>query len=205
MMRMLAALLALLAASTPASAQDQSEAEYLAALEEALPGTLMNNPLNAQWLTHGEGAKTKVVVASDVPGQRAYQVQVKEPKSNPWDISAHGSVSGGVEAGDTVMVAFWARALKPDARIGAGGVQARLQQQASPYAGVVERTFTLVDRWQVHYMSGVAAESFPPGAIDISFNVGHLKQTVEFGQYYVTNLGPGVDPSTLPSGSEDPQ
>jgi hypothetical protein len=205
MMRNFAILLAVLAASAPAFAQDQTEAEYLAALEAALPGTLMNNPLDAQWLTHGDGAKAKVTVASDIPGQRAYQVQVREVKPNPWDISAHGSVSGGVEAGDTVMVAFWARASKPDARIGAGGVQARLQQKAAPYAGVIEKTFTLAERWQVHYMSGVAGETFAPGGVDISFNIGHLKQTVEFGQYYVTNLGKGVDPALLPSGSEDPQ
>lgn len=200
-----ALLLALLAGFAPALAQDQTEAEYLAALEEALPGTLMNNPLDAQWFTHGEGAKAKVIVASGIPGQRAYQVQVRTAKPNPWDVAAHGSVTGGVEAGDTVMVAFWARASKPDARIGAGGVQARLQQKAAPYAGVVEKTFVLADRWQVHYMAGVAGESFAPGEIAVSFNVGNLKQTVEFGQYYVTNLGKGVDPASLPSGSEDPQ
>jgi hypothetical protein len=74
-----------------------------------------------------------------------------------------------------------------------------------PYVGVVERTFMLADRWQIHYMSGVAGETIAPDAIDISFNIGHLKQTVEFGQYYVTNLGKGVDPASLPSGSEDPR
>lgn len=205
MRRLVAACCLAVLCAAPAAAQEMTEAEYLAALEESLPGTLVNNPLNVQWRTHGANGASKVVQAQDAPGGRAYQVRVKAKGPNPWSVAAHGPVQGGVAEGDTVLVAFWARAARPDPEIGAGGVQARLQQNASPYAGVAEGELVLNERWQIHYVSGVAPRAYEPGQMVMSFNVGHLRQTVELGQYFVMNLGKGVDPATLPRGSEDAQ
>lgn len=186
-----------------ATAQQMSEEEYLAQLEEALPGTLMNNPLNPEWQVYGQDYSTKVVDA-EITGAKAFQVRVKRAKANPYDIAAQGSVSEGVVAGETVLVAFWGRANTPDKTSGSGHVQFRLQLASAPYTGLVEGDVTMTEEWQIHYLSGVAQQDFQAGQLNASFNIGKYKQTLEFGQYYIMNLGEGVDPSTLPRGSVNP-
>ena len=186
-----------------AFAQEMTEEEYLAALEEALPGTLMNNPLDPAWQTFGENSSTRVVNA-DIPGGKAYRVRVKRAARNPYDIAVQGNVRDGVTAGEVLLVAFWARSERPDEATGMGHVQFRLQQSAAPYTGLVEGNVQLSDRWQIHYLSGEAARAFDAGELNVSFNVGDHKQTVDLGQYYVMNMGPGVDRASLPSGSVDP-
>lgn len=198
----MAASLALLAEAINQQVEP-SEAEFLAAIEDAISGQLLNNPLDPQWQVFGEGASSKVIKAPEIPGQRAFQLRVTEPAVNPWEISAHGAIKGAVEAGDTVFVAFWARATKFSATSGGGQFQARVQQKSAPYAGVAEQSFLLKDHWQVHYMSGAASRAYSAGELDISFNVGAARQTVEFGQFYVADAG--ATPGPLPSGSADPE
>ncbi|RFB04316.1 carbohydrate binding domain-containing protein [Parvularcula marina] len=186
-----------------ASAQEMTEEEYLAALEEALPGKLMNNPLDPQWQVYGEDAQKRVVDA-EIPGQKAFRVKVKKAKSNPYDIAVQGNVRDAIEEGDVVLVAFWARAQSPSKTTGSGHMQFRLQKREAPYTGIVEGNVLLREEWQIHYLSGVASETYPAGGVSASFNVGHHAQTVELGQFYVMDMGPDVDPADLPSGSVDP-
>lgn len=186
-----------------APAEELTEAEALAALEAELPGTLMNNPIAVGWQTFGEAASTKVIRVSEIPGTWAYEVKVKQGQRNPWDVSVVAPLTAGVAKGDAVLVAFWARSAKPASETGNGSAQVRVQQISDPYAGVAEATVTFGDGWQLHYVKGLAPADFDTGKINIAFNVGLYKQTVQFGQVYVMNLGQGVRLEDLPSAPED--
>lgn len=181
----------------------EAEAAALAALEEQLPGTLMNNPYDTAWKTHGQNNSTKVVRVPEIPGEYAYEVRVRQAGRNPWDISVTAPLTAGVAAGDAVLVAFWARASKPSDETGTGTAQVRVQQIAAPYTGIAENAVTLNPEWQLHYIKGIAGTDYGTGAINIAFNVAAQKQTVQFGQFYVMNLGQGVRLEDLPSGAED--
>lgn len=143
-----------------------TEAEALAALEAELPGTLMNNPIAVGWTTHGEGASTKVLRVQEIPGGWAYEVRVKQNHRNPWDISVIAPLATGVKKGDAVLVAFWAKASKVTEETGKGGAQVRVQQMADPYAGIAESTVSIEDRWQLHYVKGLAPADYDGNEID---------------------------------------
>ena len=148
----------------------------------------MNNPIEIQLQTFGDDYSAKVVKA-DIPGEAAYQVRVKSAKRQPWDVSVTGPLIKGVEAGDTVTVAFWARASKPDSQTEKGHLQLRVQQKASPYSGVLESTLEVSDEWKMHEVSAVSQHSFTGDEMSIAFNIGDHRQTLEFGPFYVLNLG----------------
>lgn len=199
-------LAALVLSAGMASAEDKAagaEAEALAALEAELPGTLMNNPFDTAWRTQGEGATAKVVRVAEIPGEYAYEVRVKQPGRNAWDVSVTAPLTDSVEKGDAVLVAFWARASKPSEDTGTGEAQARVQQIAAPYAGIAEAMVILQPRWQLHYVKGIAPADFEASQMSIAFNIASRKQTVQFGQFYVMNLGQGVSLDSLPSGAEE--
>lgn len=175
--------------AAPAQELSEEEQAYLAALEEQLPGTLINNPIEISLQTFGDDYKAKVVKA-DVDGGAAYQVRVKSAKANPWDVSVTGPLTGDVSEGDTVTVAFWARAAKPDSSTGKGHMQLRVQQNAAPYSGVLDDTLEVGEDWQLYEVSAVSGYSFSAEDIAIAFNIGDHRQTLEFGPFYVLNLGP---------------
>ncbi len=189
--RMIALSILALGFSGAAAAQplSQEEQAYLDTLEEQLPGTLINNPIEITLQTYGEGYKARVVKA-DVDGGAAYQVRVKSAQRNPWDVTVQGPLTGGVSEGDAVTVAFWARAAKPDPSTGKGHLQLRVQETKEPYAGAVDKVLEIGEDWQMYEVSGVSAQSFSADEVAIAFNVGDHKQTIEFGPFYVLNLGP---------------
>lgn len=192
--------------ATPALAQgaiSPEEAAALAALEAELPGTLMNNPIAPGWATHGASASTKVIKVAEIPGGYAYEVRVKQANRNAWDVSVTAPLSAGVAAGDAVLVAFWARATNPAGETGGGEMQVRVQQTAAPYTGVAESHVSIAPTWQLHYVKGIAPASYDAGKIALAINPGTHKQTLQFGQVYVMNLGPGVKLESLPSAPED--
>lgn len=189
--RMIALSMCALGLSLTAAAQPLTEEEqaYLDTLEEQLPGTLINNPIEITLQTYGDGYKAKVVKA-DVNGGAAYQVRVKSAHSNPWDVTVQGPLTGDVSEGDTVTVAFWARAAKPDASTGKGHLQLRVQETREPYSGAVDKVMEIGEDWQMYEVSGVSAHSFSADEMAIAFNIGDHRQTLEFGPFYVLNLGP---------------
>lgn len=189
---------AALAQGTPSP----EELAALAALEAELPGTLMNNPIAPGWNTYGGEHATKVIRVPEVPGEYAYEVRIKQPNRNPWDVSVTAPLNAGVTKGDAVLVAFWARAEKPSEATGAADVQVRVQEIGAPYTGVAEAAMSINTNWQLHYVKGIAPADYKQGDINIAFNVGKYKQTIQFGQVYVMNLGPGVRLEDLPSASE---
>ena len=197
-------LIACLAGPVPAALADTSpEAEALAALEESLPGTLMNNPYDTAWRTNGAGASARVVHVPEIPGEYAYEARVRQAGRNPWDVSVTAPLTGGVEAGDAVLVAFWARVSQPAEGQTSGLAQVRVQQTGAPYTGIAENQVTLNPGWQVHYIKGHAPASYAASDINIAFNIAASRQTVQFGQFYVMNLGQSVRLEDLPSGAEE--
>ncbi|PHR92922.1 MAG: hypothetical protein COA69_06255 [Robiginitomaculum sp.] len=193
----------LLAFAIPAAAQEMSEAEVLKAYGDALGGDMLNNPLNVRWKTKGKDKKTKVVKASEIQGQYAYQVKVKKSHPNPWDVSINNPLVKGLRSGDAVQIMLWARASTPNEASGAGVVQVRLQLIAAPYTGVAESMVTLSENWQLHYVNGIAKQDYKAKDLVLAFNIGKVKQTVEFGQFYVLNKGQNVDLGALPTKSVD--
>lgn len=189
--RFAAGLAALLLAAAPAAvAKDltQEEQDYLAALQAALPGPLMNNPLDSPLITYGEGFKAKMVRDKDVPGGAAYRVSIQKAHPNAWDVSTIGTLTGGITAGEGVSVTFWARAEKTG-EAGTGHLTVRLQEAKEPYTAVVESQLDIGKDWQLYEVKGVSPLTLAAEDMTLAFNFADRKQTLDFGEYFIVNLG----------------
>lgn len=177
----------LLAAAPTLSADPLTEAR--AALDANLPGTLMHNPYDIQWKTSGPDKKTKIVDAKGPPGDKAYQVRVKSSQPNPWDIQIALPLDAAVKSGDKVVMHFWARTEKPVKDSDTAQFSAMIQRNAAPYDTVFNQTVTPGAEWKIHTLQGIAQADFSADEIQVAFQLGNAAQTVEFGQFYVSNLG----------------
>ncbi len=190
------ALCLAVAATAPAMAEEpMSEDAYIALLEETLPGTLMNNPVNPGWHLNGTEGKLKVVRSPGAPGGSAFELKVKKAQKNFWDLGLSGPLTAGVEAGDAVVVAVWARSVG-----GPGSIQVSAQINQAPWTGISSGTITPGPEWGLHYVRGISAESHDASSLGLSLNAGSQKQTLQISQVYVLNYGQGHTLEDLPEG-----
>ncbi|MEP3653800.1 MAG: carbohydrate binding domain-containing protein [Litorimonas sp.] len=192
-----AALLSL-GTATIAQAEDEISPEVAAALkalDAQLPGTLINNPYDIEWNTEGSDKRDSVVKSEGVPGGMAYRVVVKKKKRNHWDTATRIPMTTSVEKDDVIMMSFWARAAKPPKGRETGDITVTIQRNIDPYDSVIEQRMDIGTEWKLYSLSGKASRDYSDDKTNINFNLAHAKQTIEFGQFYVMNLGKNADAS----------
>ena len=188
-----AAATALANDGAPDTTQDAAIAAALKALDAQLPGTLINNPYDIQWRTDGSDKKDSVVKSEDAPGGMAYRVTVKKTKKNSWDTATRIPMTTSIAKDDVILMSFWARAAKVAKGKEAGDISVNIQRNTEPYDTVFDERIALGKEWKLYNATGTAKRDYNFKKTQINFNLARAKQTVEFGPFYVMNLGPGAD------------
>jgi hypothetical protein len=189
-----AAALLTLTTTTEGQAQDEM-AKALATLDASLPGKLINNPYDIEWRTDGSDKRDTVVESEGAPGGMAYRVTVKKRKQNPWDTATRIPMTTAIDKGDVILMSFWARTAKTPKGRDTGDISVAIQRNVEPYDSVFEERIDLGTEWKLHSVAGAAGRDFSVDKTQINFNLARAKQTIEFGQFYVMNLGPDGDAS----------
>jgi len=184
---------------TPAAqandANDAAIEQALKALDAQLPGKLINNPYKINWTTHGSDKKEAIVKSEGAPGGTAYQVRVKKQKRKHWETAIRIPMTETVSKGDVILVSYWAKALKPQKGRETGEISIALQRNIEPYDTVFEERVDLGTEWKLYNVAGKAKRDYAADKTNLNFNLAHAKQTLQFGQFYIMNLGPDGDAS----------
>lgn len=169
-------------------------------LVSALPneGVLMTSPYADSLGTFGDDAKAKFNKQSDAIGGVSLEIETRNGK-NPWDAGVFNKLGVAIKKGDVIYMAFFAKALElPKGQTTTVVKNSGVQQDGEPYATVIGKDITLNDQWQSFAIAGVAADDYDAQQTQAFFQVATGKQTLAFGPVFVFNLGPGVDPTSLP-------
>lgn len=176
-----------LAALSPAAvvAQDQPTAE-LQALDDALPGTLINDPSRLDWSFYGAEQKTKNVQDPSIPGGgAAVRVEVPRAGARIFDSGANVPIRRGIAVGRDVTVAFYARTVKSEAPGGKGKIGVRFQQNAAPYAGFGDTVLDIGSEWALYEVTARSDKALPTGQAVVGLQLAGAKQVIEIGQVIV--------------------
>lgn len=161
-------------------------------------GDLMMPPF-AHQLAHYGSIEVERVSDDSVPGGAALEVNVPKRGRNPWDAGLSGPLTVSVAAGDTLIMAYWARTVgESTGTISNGG----LQMNAKPYTPLAAlQSARLSDEWQRFIVTAVADRDYAPTDAGYTLQVAGEKQRLRIGPVLVMNLGPDV---TLRSGIDAP-
>lgn len=175
----------------PALAQDLSP--ELQALDEQLPGKLVNDPTRLDWATQGEDFKSKGFAEDGIPGGgAAREFDIRKAGPQPYAIQAYVPLLSDVARGQTLTVGFWARATKAQTDDGKGVLGVRFQQNADPWPGFGDTTIRLGPGWEWHEVSGVASAAIPRKDAVVTFQLAGARQTVQIGQTIVVEGSPRI-------------
>lgn len=186
---MLRRILPLLLAGLALPVAAQQPTPELQALDDALPGTLINDPYTFNWDSYGDTLKTRPMKAPDIPGQGALAFTVQRKGAQPYDAGTNVPITGGIAKGDHVHFAIWARASKADTADGKGILTVRINRNSGDYPGFGDQSFTVGSDWELYERGAVADMDLQAGEAVLGIQLAGAKQVVEIGQVYIMNVG----------------
>jgi hypothetical protein len=168
-------------------AGDQPTAE-LEALDNALPGTLINDPTRLDWPFFGAGLTAKPIQNDAIPGGKA-ATQFSVPKAGAalYDTGANAPITAGIKPGTDIVVAFYARTLSAETSDGQARIGVRVQQNEAPYPGFGDTTFVIGKEWKLYELSTKSNVAIAKGKAVVGFQLSGAKQVIEIGQTIVVS------------------
>ncbi|WP_108812058.1 hypothetical protein [Sphingorhabdus sp. Alg231-15] len=161
----------------------------LQAIDDALPGTLINDPTIVDWVVYGNSKKPKQVSAPETPGQFAMQLKVAKKGAQKYDMGVNVPIRTGITSGNMITVAFWARAVKAETADGSGIVGVRINEDKAPYDGFGDQDIKIASNWKLYEAKMRATMTVAAGQAVAGFQLAGAKQTIEIGQVYVLDMG----------------
>lgn len=175
----------------------QQPTPELQALDDALPGTLINDPSRLDLQIYGKDKKTKSVRDAAIPGGgAAVQIDVTSAGKAAHDVGANIPVTTGIKAGSDVVIAFYARTIKAETSNGQGRIGVRFQQNAAPYPGFGDSVVTIGPEWKLHEVSARADRDIDKGQAVVSLQLAGAKQLLQVGQIIVVEGAKSILPPT---------
>jgi hypothetical protein len=175
----LAAALWALAAAAPALAQ---------AGDDDILSKLVNVP--APGAHRVDGGTGRVRGDSTVQGGKALRVEVPGRSQQTWDVAVGSSVTRPVKAGDTLVLAFWARLEKGEGGAATASLPYNaVQLAAAPYTPLFTKPMTIGTEWKMYEARGKADKDYPAGALNVAIHLATAKQTIDIGPVFVLDMG----------------
>lgn len=160
---------------------------------------LVNAPSVKSWHATGLSNWPEEITDPAVTGGTALRFAIKDKGANPWSVSADTAILKPVNAGDVILVAFWARAVEPiPGQTTAFIPGIRVQDIGTPYGAFAQDQASVTSQWAMYYASGVADKNYKPGTIKVTLQLAAAKQTIDLGPVFVIDFGPNYDKTKLP-------
>lgn len=195
--------------SLPVAASAQLPPE-LAAFDEQLPGSLINDPRDLVWQTDGATLDVEGIQDASIPGggaARRYETSAKGAEL--WSNQAYVPLLVAIARGEAVTVGFYARTISADTADGKGVIGVRVQENGPPYGGFADDTLSIGKDWEWYEVTGTANAAYGRGDARVVIQFGGAKQVVEIGQTIVVKgassiLGKAQPKTPEPVASDEP-
>ena len=142
-----------------------------------------------------DGVSTRAQVRADTSVQfgRALRVPVPGRSEQPWSVSVAVPINRAVAAGDSLLLAFWARLEEGEN----GATTAELpynavQLAAAPYTALLRGPATITREWHLYQVRGRADRAYAAGELNVSLHLATGRQTIDIGPVFVLNMGQGT-------------
>ncbi|WP_262408209.1 glycoside hydrolase family 5 protein [Sphingopyxis sp. OPL5] len=188
------------ASPAPVAAGERQPTAELQALDDSLPGTLINDPSALDWSTFGTIMKSKIVKSADIPGGgAAMQFTLQSLGVAAYDAGANVPIRTALRGKGDYVAAFWARTVKSDAPDGKGRIGVRFQQNVAPYAGFGDTVLTVGSEWRLYEIAATADRDVPRGQAVLGLQLAGARQTVEIGQVIVVEGAKSIRQAAAPA------
>jgi endoglucanase len=155
-------------------------------------GQLMTSPFIEDLQYYGPASFTPVK-DNGVPDGKALEVRTQKGV-NPWDSALTGTLITPIKKGDTLLMSYWAKAVRGPGQIASVG----LQLADEPYSALKTTPETFGREWKQYYVTVQADRNYRADELGYTLQVAGAAQTLRVGPILVMNLGQNVPQASLP-------
>jgi hypothetical protein len=137
-----------------------------------------------------DDAKGSVRKDDTVQGGKALRVAVPGKSDKSWSVAVANAIEKGVNAGDRIVLAFWARLAKAEGGAATASLPYNaVQLSAAPYTALFSGGVEVGPEWKLHEVKGKADKDYAAGSLNASIHLATGKHTIDLGPIFVLNLG----------------
>jgi hypothetical protein len=167
----------------------------LPAISSAQSGDILDKVVNlpppTAWRIDGLHDKPPVRKDPSVQGGKAVRVEVPGKGPNPWTVSAANPIEKPVKAGDTLILAFWARLVKGENGAATATLPSnQIQLASAPYTPLFGGPVTIGPEWKMYELKGKADRDYAGRTLNVALHLATGKQTIDLGPVFVLDMGP---------------
>jgi endo-1,4-beta-xylanase len=133
----------------------------------------------------GVGTLTTVTV-SDQTFTTALRLTVGANINNAWDSQIKFTPVAGIETGDVILVAFWARTIEAQIETGEGGLNVVIEHNTT-YAKELYHKVNISTEWKQYFTPVKVNSTWTTSQVTYSFHTGFPNQTIEFADVRFLN------------------
>ncbi len=178
MLRSLLAALSLLVAVPSAAAQEGQGAS----------DRIVNDPRVPALTAYGLNLPPQIRADKGVQFGKAMRIQLPG-HAEFWRIGVITPTLKPVKKGDRIVIAFWARAEKTEGGVPAVIRRVQLEATTPGIRTIFEKAFEIGPEWQMHQLSGLADQDYPPGQLNAALHLNGAKQVLDIGPVFILNYG----------------
>ncbi|HEY0312579.1 MAG TPA: hypothetical protein VGC56_08795 [Allosphingosinicella sp.] len=159
--------------------------------QPAAGGDIASKIVNDPGAPEVQGAKASLRDDPVVQGGKALRIEVPRKGANTWDSTVGGAIKKPVKAGDTLLLAFYARLER-----GENGATktvlpfAGVQLVDAPWTPLFQEPVEIGPEWKLLKVKGKVDKSYAAGKLKVTVQLATAKQAVDIGPLIVLNQGP---------------
>ncbi len=164
----------------------------LQALDDALPGNLINDPSRLDWAVFGPGVSSKPIKGSASPGGGALQITSPRKGATLYELGTNAPITADIKPGQRITVSFYARTISAETSDKQGIIGVRFQQNAVPYPGFGDTKLSISAEWKLYEVTAIANRAISKAEAVVGFQLSGAKQIIEIGQTIIVEGAPTI-------------
>jgi len=158
---------------------------------------MVNDPSRG-WVASGAGASAVLYDDPSVQGGKAERFTISAKSANPWDYTAHVSITKPLAKGDVLLLAFWAKAEQPPGGATAIVFNANIQKDSAPYTSLGNGMLSVGPEWKMYFVQAVADQDYNADAVGAQLQLAIDHLVIDLGPLFILNYGKDYDRTKLP-------
>lgn len=141
----------------------------------------------------------EVVALFDQPFHQAVRARTLRRPARPYEIQLNFRTRAAVQAGDALLVSFYARTVEAPAETGEAMTAVVFERAGEPYTKWLDAPISVGRDWKQFHLPFRAGETRSAGEAQLNFQLGFDPQVIEIGGIQAMNYGSRVKVSDLPA------
>lgn len=160
-------------------------------------GIRLNAESGTTYQKIGSCTITEIVVSGQTFTE-GLEIAVEDDIDNTWSANVKFPPIEGVESGDVVLVAFYARTIYSLDETGAGGVTVVIERSQPPHTKELYYNISIGQEWKQYYAAVVIANTLSASEVSYLFHCGFPSQIIEIADVQFLNYKNTLTVEELP-------